>query len=289
VKAPTRRQAVTEMILAGAIWGYGFIATKLALESLGPFTMNFVRFLLSCLLIFPLVQFVPAFRTNKHKLLLKWSIIPGVLLAALMVFQTWGLQYTTATKSGFITTLYIVLVPIFEVIFLKKKLRPEHIFWVMMALFGTALICDFRGEDWNVGDGLTFLCAVSAALHIVVIGKISSGIDSPMAFNGYQSLICAGTTGLAYLVFPEPIMPFSLQSTWGLMFLAIASTSLAFMLQIRAQQVLSPSTASLLFLLESPFAALFGWVFLTEYLSLHQWVGAFLILVAAVLSVRRQL
>jgi drug/metabolite transporter (DMT)-like permease len=289
VRAPTQRQAIFELIIAGAIWGYGFIATKLVLVSLGPLAMTVVRFTFSCLVIFPFGFLIPSFRSKKHFQLFKWSIIPGVLLTGIMIFQTWGLQSTSATKSSFITTLYIVLVPVFEVFILRRRLKYEHVFWVFLALVGTALICDFQAEKWNLGDGLTFLCALCAALHIIVLSKISPRIDSPMAFNAYQSLVCAVVSGLIFALFPESVRPFTSISLFGLLFLSIASTAVAFMLQIRAQQVLSASTASLLFLLESPFAAIFGFVFLTEVLSINQWLGATLILVSAVLSVRRQL
>lgn len=276
------------MTLAGAIWGYGFIATKLALESFGPLSMSIFRFLICCAIVFPLIFFVPTFRTKKHKELFRWSLLPGILLSVLMIFQTWGLKYTSATKSSFITTLYIVMVPLFEVILLKKKLKYEHVFWVFLALFGTALICDFHGGGWNIGDFLTFICAIAATFHIIVIGKISPKIDSAMAFNAYQSLVCAVVTMFIFVLSPEPIQTVTPHALFGLLFLAIGSTAIAFMLQIRAQQVLSASTASLLFLLESPFAALFGFVFFAEMLSVHQWIGASLILISAISSVRRQ-
>ncbi len=287
MKLPSQRQAIIEIIFAGALWGFGFIATKFALESFGPLQLNLVRFVISCAVIFPLIYLVGAFRTQKHAELFKISILPGIFLSALMIFQTWGLRYTSATKSGFITTLYIVMVPIFEVMFLQKKLRYEHVFWVTVALFGTALICDFQGGEWNLGDFLTFLCAIAASLHIIFISKISSRIDSPMAFNGYQSLVCAVVTGAACLLWGETTTDvYTTPAILGLLYLVIASTTLAFMLQVRAQQVVSASTASLLFLLESPFAAVFGFLFLGEALSIHQWIGGALILISALLSVR---
>jgi drug/metabolite transporter (DMT)-like permease len=142
---------------------------------------------------------------------------------------------------------------------------------------------------WNLGDLLTFIAALAAALHIIFVGRVSRQVDSPMAMNAWQSLVCALVTGAVYLALGEAPAVYDIQGVVGLLYLVVASTVMAFMLQIRAQQVLSPSTASLLFLLESPFAAVFGFIFLSEVLSLYQWVGAGLILAAAFLSVRRQL
>jgi drug/metabolite transporter (DMT)-like permease len=289
VKVPSQRRAIGEMIFAGAIWGYGFIATKYALASFGTLTLTILRFALSAAVILPLVYFFSTFKSDKHGKLARWAILPGLCLAGLMIFQTWGLKYTSATRSGFITTLYVVLVPLFEVLILKRKLKYEHLLWVALALIGTALICDVQGGDWNIGDGLTFIGAIAAALHIIVIAKVSARVDSPMAFNGYQNVICALCAVVLVPVAPETTGTITGLSLYGLLFLTFASTTLAFMLQIRAQQVLSPSTASLLFLLESPFAALSGFLFLGEFLSFNQWIGAILILASAFLCVRRQI
>ncbi len=289
MKVPTNKQAVLEMVLAGAIWGYGFVATKYAGEGVAPLTMTLIRFLLSAAVIFPLVFLIKNFGSENHKKLFKWAVLPGICLSSLMIFQTWGLGYTSATRSAFITTLYVVMVPLFEVLLLKKKLKYEHLLWVALALIGTALICDFQGGDWNKGDVLTFIGAVGAALHIIFIAKVSARVDSPMAFNGYQNLIGVLIAGVALLFVAESAPIFTPRVIYGLGFIAFASTTFAFMLQIRAQQVLSPSTASLLFLLESPFAALSGFLFLDEVLSFNQWIGAILILASAFLCVRRQL
>lgn len=289
MRVPTQRRAIGEMIFAGAIWGYGFIATKYALASFGTLTLTILRFTLSAAVILPLVYFFSTFKSEKHGKLARWAILPGLCLAGLMIFQTWGLEYTSATRSGFITTLYVVMVPLMEVLFLKKKLKYEHLLWVALALIGTALICDFQGGDWNIGDALTFVCAIAAALHIIAIAKVSAKVDSPMVFNGYQNVVCA-LCAVVFIPFsPEGVGAVTGSAVYGLLFLAFASTTLAFMLQIRAQQVLSPSTASLLFLLESPFAALSGFLFLNEVMSLNQWIGAILILASAFLCVRRQL
>ena len=277
------------MVLAGAIWGYGFVATKFAGEGVPPFTMTLIRFALSSAIIFPLVFSIQNFGSSDHKKLFRWAILPGICLSSLMIFQTWGLNYTSATRSAFIATLYVVMVPLFEVALLKKKLKMEHFLWVALALIGTALICDFQGGDWNRGDVLTFIGAVAAALHIIFIAKVSARVDSPMAYNGYQNVIGVFVAGTALLMVPESAPVFAPRVIYGLGFIAFASTTFAFMLQIRAQQVLSPSTASLLFLLESPFAALSGFLFLDEGLSFNQWIGATLILSSAFLCVRRQL
>ena len=288
MKVPTHRQAIVEMVFNGAIWGYGFVCTKYAGEGIPPLTLTLIRFILSSAIIFPLVFIVRDFQSKKHRKLFRWAVVPGLCLSCLMIFQTWGLKYTSATRSAFITTLYVVLVPLFEVVILKKKLKYEHLLWVGLALTGTALICDFQGGDWNFGDGLTFIAAIGAALHIIFIAKVSNHVDSPMAYNGYQNLVCAAVSAVALMFFPEPAPVLDPKIIYGAAFLTFASTTIAFMLQIRAQQVLSPSTASLFFLLESPFAALSGFLFLNEALSFNQWIGAGLILASAFLCVRRQ-
>lgn len=280
----TKKRAVTELVGAGAIWGFGFVATILSLKSFGPLTSIVLRFVLATLFFWPLLFIIPSFKSKKHWELLKYSFLPGIFLALLMFFQTWGMKYTTATKSGFITTLYIIFVPFVEGVFFRKRIKNLHYLFVFVALIGTALICEFHGGHWNIGDLLTLVCSWAATFHMIVIGRVAQKVDSSMAFNVYQSF-WAIFIPLGFLfIMPEPMVsPLEIteEALFGMLWLIFLSTGLAFMLQIRAQRVLSPSIASILFLLESSFAAFFAFFVLGEMLTGYQWFGAILILASA--------
>ena len=290
-----RAQAIFELCGAGALWGFGFVAAMWALRGMGPLAITGWRFVLATVAGFALIFAFPAWRSRVNREVARLSIVPGLLISATLILQTWGLKYTTATKSGFITTLYVLMVPLMERFWLKKRLGRWHGVAVALALIGVALICDLPGEyfgtagegrmAWNIGDVLTFLCAICASLHILWFGLIQERIGDPFVFNSFQSF-WAGVPALVLAVIFEPITAPSWGnlSLQGLLMLAFGSSLIAFALQAKAQKVLSPSFASLLFLLESPFGTFFGVILLGESLAPVQWAGAGLILIAAGLS-----
>lgn len=279
--------AIFEMLIADAIWGFGFIATYYALPMIGPNAMTALRFFLSLVICFPLI-INPILKNGAREFqFFRLAFWPGTVLGIVLVLQTWGLKYTTPTKSGFITTLYVVFVPFAEVILKrKKKLSVGHMGCVFVALFGTALICEYKGEAINLGDLLTFGCALMAVVHILLVDSISKKIDSSLVFNCYQSFWGMFPALFLLTFVNEPFGQFSWISVFGVGWLVVMSTTVGFMLQVKTQKVLAPSLASILFLLESPFAALFSFVFLGERLSWLQWGGGALILVACIGAIR---
>src|SRR5688500_13980972 len=126
--------AVSELIIATLIWGFGFIATIWALQSVDPISLNILRFTCAALIGLIISFLVPSLRVDLTWEQCKLAFSPGLCLGVAIAFQTWGLLYTTATNSGFITTLYVVIVPICELLILRRALHPLHIFWVILAL-----------------------------------------------------------------------------------------------------------------------------------------------------------
>lgn len=279
--------AIAELGLASALWGFGFIASIWAMQSLGFLTLTFVRFIIAAIVCGLIAIAAGAKNDLFSKRQFMLSFWPGMLLALTLIFQTWGLAYTTATKSAFITALYILFVPILEAWYFKQKISPWHWFFVFTSLIGTALIVDLQAGNWNKGDALTFLCTLAASLQIFYFALIAKEIRSPIAFNSLQcvwALILPGIFAMFFEVIP--LGPFNNLSIIGIAALALGSSSLAFFLQIRAQKIISPSTASILYLLESPFAMIFAVAFLHERLTLTQWIGVGIVLVSVGLAVR---
>lgn len=281
MKLSAKSLASLEMIFSTMIWGFGFVATQWALLSADTITLSVFRFFVA-FLIGHIILFLPFFRKEISWQNIKLSCGPGLLLGTMLIFQTWGLELTSVTNSGFITTLYVVFVPIIEFLFLRKK--PQHILWVwiFVALIGTALMVNLHHLNLNKGDILTFLCAIIGAGQIVWVSRVSHRIQSPFAFNVYQSLWGA-TASLMFLPFYQKtyFYPPGPKSIIGILAVTIGSTLLAFALQIKAQRVLPATTASLFFLFESPFATLFAMILLNEPVTHWQSVGAALIFFSA--------
>lgn len=277
----TKQRAYLELTLAGALWGFGFIAAVWALRGLNPAALTFYRFFFAFV-----VGWLILAAMDRKNLFADWrlGLVPGFFIWATLILQTWGLLTTTATNSGFITTLYIVIVPLIRSFSHKERLSNLHWIWVGFALAGTGLIVQVQNMNtWRIGDFLTLLCAFGASFHILSVDKRAKKAKSEFGMNVYQSFwaMLLSTT----LIFWQPgwdLGNLNLEGWLGLLSLAFASSMLAFYLQVRAQKVVPPSTASLLFLLESPFSALFAFILLQESLNFHQWIGAGLILLACV-------
>jgi drug/metabolite transporter (DMT)-like permease len=183
--------------------------------------------------------------------------------------------------------LYAVFVPLLGWLFWGNALKAQHLFWVFLSLCGAAAICEVQSVDLNKGDAYTFLCAIVAALQILEVGRIAHRTHSPLLFTLWQSAWASVPPIVgALLMDPWPLFlnvhPLAVA---GILILSLGATLLAFGIQARAQKVLDSSIVSLLFLLESPFGAAFGYVFLGELLSLGQLAGGTLILLAALGSV----
>lgn len=301
----SQTRAVIELILAAMLWGMGFVAAVWSLEAAGPLAISGWRFIIAGSIG---LFFLRGSWKTLSRSYMRVAWLPGVLIAATVGFQTWGLQYTTATKSGFITCLYALIVPVFEPLFGGPRPNKSLIAYAALALVGVAMMCGLFTTEaldeksrLNFGDGLTLICAFAASGHIFSIARIHKTLGHD--FNGFHfntaQSFGAGLPALALALTIEPgafgkpwhFVELALSGTehsWlplaGFVSLTIFSTLIGFALQIRAQRALSPTTASLLFLLESPFAALFAMILLGETLGPSQFFGGALILVAVAAS-----
>lgn len=279
--------ALVELLLAAMLWGFGFIASAWALEAINPFELTLLRFLLAGAVGLPFL-FHRSVR-GQWRTLLALSFLPAVFLAGTLQLQTWGLKFTTATKSGFITTLYVIFVPLLESLLSRRNLPRGIWACVGLAFVGTALIVNIGVSDINFGDLLTLGCAIVATGQIYWMGVVSPRIKHPFAFNIFQCLwsIALALPFVQWSSFGPKVLAFQSWSShafWGVMSLAFGSTMIAFFLQVRAQAKLSATTSSVMFLLESPFALIFAVMLLGEHLSSTEAVGAVLIFVSALLA-----
>lgn len=275
------------LLLTTMIWGFGFIATRWTLELFDPMWANSLRYSLAGLIALPFLIYRGSFKRPRRRH--GAAILAGLFLFTSMYLQVHGLLYTSIAKSGFITTFYVFFTPILGIIFFKE--RYTWVLWgcISLALAGVALMGDLSLSGLNLGDLMTLGCALLGAGHIVVIGRVAAKIVDPIEFNFMQCFFM-GVLGppMAYLIEGAP--PLNELGGWsdimaptplgGLFFLAIFSSLLAFTMQVVAQKRIPAHLVSMIFLLESLFATLFGWLILSERLSTMNIVGAAIVLAA---------
>ncbi|MEK6628056.1 MAG: DMT family transporter [Bdellovibrionota bacterium] len=291
IKPNKYSQAVLELTLAGIIWGASFTLVRWALIDFSATTLIFWRFVIAFLVGEAIHYFA-----NRKLFKNSWSdarlaLLAGVSLGLALFLQTFGLNYTTATNSGFITSLYVVLIPMIAALFFKQKIKMHHIVLSLVAFTGMGFLLDLKNFTANIGDLLTLGAAFTSAFQIIFIGKAAKHAKSAFRYNNYQTFWSCITI-LPFLVievrgkninlWPENPQMLSIMS---MVALALFVSILAFYLQVRAQQTLSTTTSSMLCLLEGPFAFIFAAYFLSESLQGAQLFGALVILLSCVLSV----
>ena len=275
-------RAIGETVFAAGLWGYGFIATVYALREFNAILLTSLRFLIPAFLLALALPW--AYKSTPWKQYLRQAFVPGLLLGWMVAVLAVGMLFIIVTKSGFIISLFVIIFPSFEAFYFRRRIPPRMWLLIGLGFIGMALISEAHTGTINVGDWLILITAILAAAHIIWFDRHSRGIDKPFLFNGAQCFWAALCVLPILLLAPLPQwnIPRNFISWWGLFFLAIFSTLVAFTIQIRAQKIISATLSGILFLLEAPFAALFaGWL-LGERLTVAQWTGAMLIFFAVI-------
>lgn len=274
------------LLLATVIWGLAFIAQSVGMERIGPFTFQAIRcgmavvFLFGCSVVTDLKA--KNFRKWCDPVLWKAGIICGCALFVATSLQQIGLVYTDAGKAGFITAMYIVLVPVLG-LFLKNKPPKTAIFSVIIAVIGLYLLSCVGVTEINKGELFLMGCALAFAVQITCIDKLAGKLDG-LRLNCVQSLVVT-VLSLPFVAFTETVDIANIAACWGsLLFAGVLSMGVAYTLQIVGQKALEPTTAALIMSLESVFAALGGWLMLRETMTGFELAGCGLVFAAVVLS-----
>lgn len=271
------------------IWGSAFIAQSVGMDLIGPFTFQAIRCALAVVFLF-LLTFVFDWKIGFKKSLAKWKnkqlwISGGVCGAALFVaasLQQVGLIYTEPGKAGFLTAMYIVLVPILG-IFLHRRPGLNAVFSVVPALVGLYLLSFMGVSSINVGDLLLIGCALAFAVQILLIDSFAQDLDG-LRLNCVQALVVA-VLSLPWMLLTEELDMGNILACWlPLGFAGILSMGVAYSLQIVGQKNLDPTTASLIMSLESVFAALGGWLILHNTMTPRELLGCALVFAGVILS-----
>jgi len=272
------------------IWGFAFVAQRSGMEFVGPFTFNAVRFTLGGISLIPLLLInrkrkfknEPILPLSSNKILLKGGIIAGVILFFGASFQQGGMVYTTAGKAGFITGLYIILVPILGIMF-KQKTSAAIWLGAVIALVGMYLLSVNENLTIGLGDLLVLASAFFWGLHVLVIGRFSPKTDSiQLAF--FQFMLCAFFSLIASLIIETTILQNILDASVPILYAGVVSVGIAYTLQVVAQRDAHPSHAAIIMSLEAVFALIGGWIILDESIPLRGLIGCGLMLTGIIIS-----
>lgn len=274
--------AIFLLILTTVLWGTSFIITKNITEDVPIFLYLGIRFLIAFL---GLIPFFPHLK-NLNKTVILMGFITGILYFFGIVFQTYGLQSTTAGKTGFITGLSTVIVPFITWIWFKKQLSIRVWFAVILSIVGMAFLLLERASGFIIGDILVLICAFFFALYIVLNDKYVRLIDVYL-YSIIQVLIISVSSFICSLFFKESYNFASFHpSFWYIMiYMGIAVMTFTILFQNWSQQYQGPTTTAIIFTLEPVFAVLFGYLIGNEILSLFGWIGCVLIFIAILITV----
>ena len=276
------------LVLTALIWGCAFVAQSVGMDYVGPFTFNMARFLIGAIVLLPVIWFMDRQRKTGaekdagQKTLIIGGICCGIALAVASTLQQWGILFTTVGKAGFITAMYIVIVPLLG-IFIGKKVRPLIIGCVAIAVVGFYFLCMTESLRLGLGDFLVLLCAIAFSIHILVIDHFSPKVDG-VKMSAIQFLTAAIISAVPTLLWEQPVFTEILQAWQPVLYAGVMSCGVAYTLQIIAQKNADPTVASLLLSLESVFSVLAGWVLLGQGLSLKEMFGCVLIFCAIILA-----
>lgn len=272
--------AIAGLIVVTVIWGGGFVASDMALESLRPFQIMAIRFLLATLLM-------GAASIRELKGIDFKEIRAGVLMGcALFVgfaFQIVGLQYTTPSKNAFLTALNVVMVPFIAFVILRKKISIKSIAGAVMAILGVGLLSLEKDLSLGVGDALTLVCAVGFAFQIFFTSEFVKKYRA-VVLNFIQMLTAVVLSVVSLFLFGETKFQVTSKGWLSVLYLGVISTALCYLLQTASQKYVDETKAAIILSMESVFGTMFSILILHEQVTLRMVCGCIIILAAVLVS-----
>ena len=284
-------KSVFILLLTAAIWGFAFVAQRVGMGFLGAFTFNGIRFALGSISLLPVIYFfdkkfkseISVERVDADiKTTIKSGVIAGCILYIAASLQQVGLIYTTAAKAGFITSLYIVLVPILG-IFLKQKTHSTTWLGAITAAVGLYFLSINEGFTIEFGDLLQVIGALFWAVHIQVIDKFVKNVDA-IKLSSTQFATCSVLSLITAFIFEDISMSGVVSAIVPLLYGGVMSAGVAYTLQAVGQRYAKPSHAAIALSMEAVFAAIGGILILNETMSLRGYLGCALMLAGMLIS-----
>lgn len=295
------------LLLTAAIWGVAFVAQSVGMDYVKPFTFNGVRSLLGAAVLVPVIFLLgrdkggrgsSSERREEHsgetadhgkrkgpentKILWLGGILCGLCLCVASSLQQIGIQYTTAGKAGFLTAMYIIIVPVLG-LFVGKRFSPSLGISIALATVGLYLLSIKDGFRIGTGDIYVIICAVVFALHIMVIDYFAPKCDG-VKLSCIQFLVCGILCMIVALIFEKPQLGQILDAWLPITYAGVMSCGVAYTLQIIGQKDMKPTVASLILSLESVISVLAGWAILHQSLSARELIGCVIMFAAIILA-----
>ena len=283
------------LLLTSFIWGVAFVAQSVGGEAVGCFTFNGVRSLIGAFVLIPVIYFLDNQKKKElgeekfleqkgdSKTLLLGGVCCGVMLCIASNFQQFGISFTTVGKAGFITAMYILIVPILG-LFMKKKVGVKVWLGVVLATIGLYMLC-MTSESFSLskGDFLVLICAGFFSLHILIIDYFSPKVDG-VRMSCIQFFVCGIISVIIAFIFESPSFSAILSGWLPILYAGVLSCGVAYTLQIVGQKNMDPTVASLILSLESVFSVLAGWLILNQTMTLREFSGCGLMFLAIILA-----
>lgn len=267
------------LLFVSAVWGSGFVAQRIAAGRMGHFTFNGARFLIAALLLFALVRF--KIRIDRSDLL--WTAAAGAILFSASTLQQVGIKTTTAGNAGFITGLYVVIIPILLAVFARQRINTAVWLAALLAAFGTMLLSTAGKFRPAPGDWIELAGAFLWAGHVIVVGRMARRMDS-IQFAIGQFIVCGFLNVIFGMMSEFPPLPVDSIGWITVLYSAVLPIGFGFTLQVVAQRRAPPADAAIIFSMEAVFASLFGYWFLTETLLPVQIAGCAAIVLAMIIA-----
>ena len=282
---------VLMLLLAALIWGSAFSAQSIGARYINAYTFLAIRSWISFIAMIPVVYFFKKKRSLKKdtnnksykKILFIASLCSGFFLFIASAMQQIGIQESNASKAGFITALYVILVPLISIIFLKIKEGIRLWVSVVLSVIGLFLLCIHSDFTLQYGDAILLFCALLFAMQIFTVAHFVKKVDV-LDLSIFQFLVVACFSSIIMIIFERPSIEMIIKAMPALLFVGILSGACGYTLQNIGQQYVRPSIASLLMSLESVFSAIFAWIILGEVLGNREMIGAILMFTAIILA-----
>lgn len=272
--------AIAGLILVTIIWGGGFVASDMALESLLPFQIMAIRFFLATVLMGGIS--IRELRGIKKEEI-KAGILMGIALFAAFALQIIGLQYTTPSKNAFLTALNVVMVPFIAFVISKKKIGAKGIIGAIMAIVGVGILSLEKDLSLGIGDGLTLLCAVGFAFQIFLTSEAVKKYR-PVILNFVQMCTAFVLSVISLFAFGELNFGATTKGWLSVLYLGVVSTTVCYLLQTACQRYVDETKAAIILSMESVFGTLFSILILGEVITVRMVVGCVIILTAVIIS-----
>lgn len=275
------------LLITAIIWGSAFVAQITGMDVLGPFTFSATRSLIATIFLGFLVMFLKDEMNTKTSDLIKGGLACGVFIFIASSLQQFGLLFTTAGKASFITTLYILIVPILALLIMKNKISLATWIAIILGAIGLYLLAIPSGASFSInkGDFVVFIGAFFWAAHILVIDYFTKKVN-PVKLSFMQFAVMTILSAIVAMLFERETATLSnIMFSWkSIAYAGFISSGIAYTLQMVGQKYTNPVLASLILSLESVFGALSGYLFLNEILSTKEFLGCVIVFVAIIIA-----